>query len=477
MDDNATRRYTVLGITDGVDEQGRRCDQLTGPLAAAVEYLATHQPAVKNALRMLGMGRFGRDRTLLEVETTLNDDNTLDATCRGPLAPLVGGKLEAGLRELSARRFKVIRRQDGQYSFSIYQPPMPSEAGIKIIGNIGLGRWTTGRPRVTTATLQITARCQADCFHCSAAKHKDRAKEELTTDEWKRVIRQAERLGVVNIVFTGGEPLLRPDLYELISWVDPKEATAMMFTNGLLLDDEHVAKLKEAGLYGLNVSLDSSVAEEHDGLRRVPGCFEKARQGIQRVKEAGMLVGISTYATPERLREGKVHRLIELGREWGVHEITIFDTVPTGKLLHHDRDRLLRQEDKDLLIRLDHDLNQDPSYPHIITQAYINGPLGSGCFAGWYQFYMTAYGDMMPCDFTPLAFGNARQEDLETIWSRLITHKAYEKPCNHCRMQDPAFRAAYIDRIPDTGPFPFPVELLESGIAKEQEAEEAVGVR
>ena len=465
--DNDTRRLVALAVTDAADENGKTRSKLVGPLARAFDHLAAKEPALQAVAKLLGAGRFGRQRILLEVETRLQEGLELEVKVRGPLATWIGGRLADGLQRSVSLHRRCLRRQDGQFSFTIYQPPIPSEAGLKVLGNVGIARASGSRPVVTTATLQVTARCQADCAHCSAARHRSREKEELTTEEWKRVIRQTEQLGVVNIVFTGGEPLLRPDIYELISWVDPREATAMMFTNGLMLDHDHVARLKEAGLYGLYVSLDSPDPERHDALRQVSGCFQRATTGAVRVREQGMLVGISTYATPERLHSGDMRRLIELGRELGVYEITIFDTVPTGRLLREEESRLLSPQDKEELIRMEEEFNADSSYPHIITQSKINGPRGTGCFAGWYQFYMTAYGDMTPCDFTPLTFGNARREAVADIWGRLVSHPIYQGHCNHCRMQDPQFRAAYINRIPDRGPFPFPVELLDRALARE----------
>jgi len=469
--DSDAHRFVAIAVTDEVDESGRTRPKLVGPLALACQTLAERQPALHAALRVMSAGRFGRDRTLLEVETRLGEGKNLDVHCRGPLAPFVGERLVKGFHELLARHDRPIRTANGQMSFTLYQPPVPSEANLKVMGNVVIGRVERGRPRITTATLQVTARCQADCIHCSAAKHRDREREELTTEEWKRIIRETEQLGVVNIVFTGGEPLLRRDIYELIAWVDRKEAEPMMFTNGLMLTQEVVDRLAAAGLYGCNVSLDSPDEAEHDAMRRVPGCFRRAAEGLQRLKAAGILTGISTYATPQRVRTGKVRQLVELGREWGVHEMTIFDTVPTGRLLHEDESGLLTDEDKAYLIDLEEEINAKPDYPAIITQAKINGPRGTGCFAGWYQFYMTAYGDVMPCDFTPLSFGNVRKEALSAIWDRLISHPAYRDPCNHCRMQDPQFRAAFINRIPDEGPFPYPAELLDlTGRAEEREA-------
>ncbi len=99
-------------------------------------------------------------------------------------------------------------------------------------------------------------------------------------------------------------------------------------------------------------------------------------------------------------------------------------------------------------------------YPHVITQAHVNGPTGAGCYGAWHQLYSTAYGEVMPCDFTPLSFGNVRTQPLREIWDKMTSHPAYCQRSPHCRMQDRDFRRQWIDRIPASGPFPYPMELL-----------------
>ncbi len=151
----------------------------------------------------------------------------------------------------------------------------------------------TKRPFPATHTMQITTACQCDCIHCSAVRFKNTERQPLTTGECKDFIRQTQELGVVDIIFTGGEPLLRSDLFELIAAVDKREAIAMIFTNGLLLTDDNVHRLADAGLYSLMVSLDSPEAEEHNRMRGTEQCWEKAVAGIERCLHAGLLCGIS----------------------------------------------------------------------------------------------------------------------------------------------------------------------------------------
>lgn len=318
-----------------------------------------------------------------------------------------------------------------------------------------------GHPQPTVCTLQVTTKCQANCIHCSAVRYKDPSKSELTTDEWKQVIDDSQKLGVVSVVFTGGEPLTRPDIFELIDYVDKDEAVPLMFCNGLLLSERYVKKLAAAGLHAIHVSIDAPNSDEHDNMRRVPGCFNKAIDGLMRCKDAGIITGISTYATPERLHNGEVIEMIELAKKIGTDEITIFDVVPTGRLLTEDRKHLLTDEDKAELCRIEEEYNVGHPLPQVITQAHINGPTGNGCFAGWCQFYVTAFGDMTPCDFTPLSFGNVRDEGVEISWQRIVCHENYGCHKESCRMQNPEFRARWIDKIPHSGPFPYPIADID----------------
>jgi len=371
----------------------------------------------------------------------------------GLLAPLFRRQLDRLVQRINAYGRPIATHNDG-FVYTLYQPPVPSTRMVNHFSRVLVQGRDLVRP--TTCTLQVTTRCQLDCYHCSAARFKSAEREELTTDEWIGVVRQAEDLGVNNIVLTGGEPLLRKDIYDLIRAVNHDRANAAMFTNGLLLTDERVARLREAGLFSMMVSLDDVRPEKHDELRRVPDGFRKAVEGMRRALDGGLLVGISTYVGPEDVREGRAEQMIELARDIGVHEITIFDTVPTGKLLPLEDEQLLSEEDKQGLIELERKHNAREGNPHVITQAFINGPDGAGCFAGYIQFYMTAFGDVNPCDFTPLTFGNIRDESLAAIWERMLAHPAYCTRSDHCRMQDPEFRRKYIDGIPEDVLLPWP---------------------
>ena len=109
------------------------------------------------------------------------------------------------------KKAKVIAQVNGAHAYTLYNPPIPTPAGLRAIdARIRALFFKLHTP--TTATMSVTYRCQCKCVHCSAEYFKDRVKDELTTDEYKKVIDGATELGVINFTFTGGEPMLREDL-------------------------------------------------------------------------------------------------------------------------------------------------------------------------------------------------------------------------------------------------------------------------
>ncbi len=245
----------------------------------------------------------------------------------------------------------------------------------------------------------------------------------------------------------------------------PRELSRVQaFTNALLLDEARAARLKEAGLFAVQLSLDSPDAAEHDRLRGVAGAFDAVREGVHHARGAGLLVGVSTYATNESVAARHLTRIARLADEWGVHEVTVFDVLPTGRLFRRT-DLLLTEQSRKQLLHEAAALNRSfRGRPHVITQAWTNSGRGFarfiGCLAGNYQFHITASGDFTPCDFTPLAIGSVRQRSVSDLWRTMVDHPAYCQHSKGCRMQSEAFRERYIDPIPAGAPLPFPIDRL-----------------
>ncbi|HUU92990.1 MAG TPA: radical SAM protein [Phycisphaerae bacterium] len=393
---------------------------------------------------------------LLQIKTWRDGDKRIGCELSGPLRSVFADKVDAFLAIVN--RLKIIAEKDGKNVYNLYNPPMPSPAALRPFER----KLRTMAERIVfpaTSTLSVTPRCPCKCIHCSADRFVTPERRELTTEELQSVIDQTLDLGVCTMIFTGGEPMVRADLPDLIAHVDKNRAHTMIFTSGVLLSEKNVEKLAEAGLGSMNVSIDADTAEAHDELRRMPGAFRKAMDGARRAREAGILTGISTYGCHETVNSGALEHLLEMACDEGFHEVTIFDCVPTGKFLSRPEVIMGRKDIKRIRALADA-YNASDRPIGITAQAKANAYDGGGCFGGFAQFYMTCYGDINPCDFNPISFGNVREEPLEVIWRRLVAHPEYAPHRHSCRMQSERYRAKYIEPIRDEETLPVRIERL-----------------
>jgi MoaA/NifB/PqqE/SkfB family radical SAM enzyme len=361
-------------------------------------------------------------------------------------------------------RLGPIAEHEGRNVYSLYLPAIPSGGDARLLEGIFRDK-LYGMRTPRAVTIGVTHACQCGCIHCSAEDNRDNG-EPLRTEEIRRIVSEGLALGLTNVTFTGGEPLLREDLEALIAGVSAEKAVSGIFTNGALLDAERADSLKSAGLQVVKASLDSPDPFAHDRLRQRAGSFREVEKGVQAALEAGLLVGISTYATNESVGKGRLTQIAALAAEWKVHEISVFDVIPTGRLLRED-EMIMDEDTRKDLMKEAAALNREfRGRPRISTQSWTNSPSGFaayfGCLAGTYQYHVTAYGDFTPCDFTPISFGNVRSESIESLWQKLADHPAYCKHRRECRMQSPAFRERYIRPIPEKAPLPYPIEKLEA---------------
>ncbi len=382
----------------------------------------------------------------------------IEAKVFGPPAAFFKDQVERVFQAVNS--LKVIAKKDGALVYNLYNPPQPTRAGLNAVAR-NIKAKMAGHPWPATANLAITTACQCKCVHCSFDPMIDRSRKELSSDEIKSVVTQAVGMNATLVIFVGGEPLLHKDIYDFIRHVDRNRAVPMIFTNGWLLTDENVARLVDAGLYSMNISIDSIDPAEHDELRGLKGAFEKAIEGGKRALAAGLLVGISTYATHERLEEGKVEELLQFAQKEGFNEVTIFDCIPSGKFLKRG-DIILSGEDKAKVTALAQRYHNMDHPMGVVAQSIVNSPKGAGCFGAHSELYMTPYGDIAPCDFNPISFGNVREASLKDIWVTMVSHKdfCYNHPT--CRMQTPAYRARYIDVLPDDIRLPVAIETVEA---------------
>lgn len=348
---------------------------------------------------------------------------------------------------------QIIETKDGYKAFSLLSPPIASPAArrrIRLImdnliaqgGRDNAKDIPLGSRTPHFVTMAVTYNCQCGCSHCSATSYKNRtesANEALTLPDLKNAVGQVIRLGTTCVVFTGGEPLLYDGIYDLVASVDKQKAICTIFTNGEYLNQQAAARFKKSGLFGVFVSFDDCDAAGHDSNRKRSGIFDKAVEGIRICQENGILTGISTYVTKEKIQNGELDAMMELGRKLNVLEVFIFDVIPTGRL-EEKYDLLLDGCDFNKIKAFRKKYNTRQDYPRIIHQTMLTSIAypctGEGCPAAVAHMHIRANGDVSPCDFTPVSFGNVRKTPLKKIWQEMSSHRLYANASSVCRLSD-----------------------------------------
>lgn len=335
---------------------------------------------------------------------------------------------------------KVIHFRDGHPVYSLSTPALYSKPAANMLART-LYRGIQNRNLPNLMSFAVTDVCNARCGHCSFYEAvDDPSRTPMTLAQCRDAIRAAQDLGVSMINFVGGEPLKRPDLPQILQSVDKDRSATSLFTNGWALP-EMARTLRESGLDGVYVSLDAADAVEHDRIRGLPGLFERGLRGLDGALATGMSVGISMCLTPEAFAAGEFERMVELARARGVHELIVFDAMPSGRL--RDRADLLDNEGwkEDLMARADV-YNRDLRYPGVLIHAYTVSHRSVGCSCGTSYFYLTPYGDVSSCDFNHHPFGNILEEPMHVVWERMTSDETYRQAkWGGCKVKDSEFLA------------------------------------
>jgi len=162
------------------------------------------------------------------------------------------------------------------------------------------------RPVKPVVVWNCTRRCNLRCIHCYSSSDNHAAPNELTGDEARKMITDIAAFECPVLLFSGGEPLLRPDILELVRFAKDKGLRAVISTNGTLITEELAATLSTIGLDYAGISLDAAEPEINDKFRGVRGAFDRALDGIRNCLAAGVKVGLRltiTSTTPSRSRE------------------------------------------------------------------------------------------------------------------------------------------------------------------------------
>jgi MoaA/NifB/PqqE/SkfB family radical SAM enzyme len=335
---------------------------------------------------------------------------------------------------------KVIHFRDGLPVYSLTTPALFSKPAANFMAR-ALYRTIQNRNLPNLMSFAVDDGCDAACEHCSFfTAVEEKGREVLSLAQATKAIADAQDLGVSVINLVGGEPLGREDLPELVKSIDKSRSTTLLFTNGSALE-KRAADLRKAGLDSVFVSIDAADAARHDRFRRAPGLFDRALAGVRKAKRLGMSVGFSATITPEAWRDGELKRIVELGRSIGVHEVFVFDALPTGR--YKSRCDLVGDGGGwvEEMVRWAAPYNADARYPGVTFFAYMTSHRSVGCSCGTSYFYLSPYGDVMSCDFNHAKFGNVLEEPLWRVWERLSTLPEFgQAKWGGCKIKDPEFR-------------------------------------
>ena len=316
----------------------------------------------------------------------------------------------------------------------------------------------------------LTRKCNLKCSHCYINATQNELKGELNTEESKRLIDQIAEVSRPLLVLSGGEPLLRKDVYELIRYGTEKGLRMGLGSNGGLIDAKAARDLKEAGVKTVSISLDSNVAAQHDEFRGVSGSWDKAVAAIKALRENDVLVQVNTTLTQQNYDQ--IDDIMTLAEQIGVENFHLFFLVPTGRGAKIADISPAMYEDmiKGTFAKTHkHKLNVRPSCaPQFMRIAKDMGldmrQWIRGCIAGLYYCRVYPNGDITPCPYLPIKLGNVRENTFKEIWFNSPIFKALRNPnslkgkcgaceyktlCGGCRARAYGLSSDFIDYCGD----------------------------
>lgn len=293
----------------------------------------------------------------------------------------------------------------------------------------------SGRNSPALIQIGVTYQCQCRCLHCYADAPRKEDRDVLKLQEIKSVIDQAVNIGVLQVIFTGGEPLMRKDLPEMVRYARKSGLITRINSNGWMLDPKYVVNLKKAGLTQCHVSIDSADPVIHDRRRGLDGLQAKALQGIRYLKQCGILVQILTVATKSNIGQG-LKDIIALGRDLGVMCVYIVFPVASGRY-DHSPDQLLNEEDRSRVRAL-----QDITHVHL----ELPTPRTECSVTSKSAFFVSPYGDVTSCPPVPYTIGSVRNHSLRFLWERLCSNLTFSFR-GDCPMNHPASRRALKEHV------------------------------
>jgi MoaA/NifB/PqqE/SkfB family radical SAM enzyme len=324
------------------------------------------------------------------------------------------------------KKFKYQNPQlfNKQIWMSTLVPPYPSEAFNRF-----MEVFIKDERLPQSANIAVTGECPFNCPFCSYGQ---RVKKDLRTEQIIDIVNQLKDLKCSIIGLTGGEPLLRNDLEEIIKAANP-EIFTILFTSGYKLTLERAISLKKAGIGCVTLGLEYADQKRQNETRGHNKAFKFVEDGINNCNNANIFTAIATIGTKEKIRTGELYKILKLSKEWNIDEIRLISPVATGRW-EGRTDQILEHDEYEELRKFHITQNRTHKTPILTWLTYYETQELFGCLTGYRYVFIDASGEVCPCDQTPLSFGNVTKESLNNIWKKM--EKSFPNPRLYCLMND-----------------------------------------
>ncbi len=265
---------------------------------------------------------------------------------------------------------------------------------------------------VALVQLQYNYLCNFKCKHCAIERFKQQKGRTLTVADVKRIADQADAMGLASICLSGGEPLIFPDLKEILLAIGPERFVISMDTNAWFLTEEKTKWLVDMGVDRVHLSLDG-LEFNHDDFRKAKGAWKRVIQALEYCKKYGLGVNINLVATKSMVLSGELIKELDFLAQFEVHT-SIIHAKPIGAFEQY-KDEILDTKDMNYIQTLHQQLGGKYNSS---THLSPNCGYEFGCLAVKREFSITAHGDVMPCPWIPISLGNIFNEDLDAIIKR-----------------------------------------------------------
>ncbi len=316
---------------------------------------------------------------------------------------------------------------NGRYYSTLSLPGFPSKAFDNMVRNGGMNFTEAGSPfkrQTDTVLLAVTSRCSLECTHCYERQNINK-NSPVTLTKWMEIVAELQRMGTNIIILTGGEPLLAfENVLKILESGNKDLSDFHIHTSGYSVTKNKVKELKQAGLTAAGIGLDDYLPERHNKIRGA-GSFEQAVEALRLFNEEGILTYVNFCVNKEVLQRDELFRYLDFIRSLNVSLIELLEPRPCGGFINETAEYLIGKKDKEKLLNFTITGNTEKKYkehPLIYYLAHIEGKNQMGCMMGGLShFYIDSAGNVNPCVFMPVSFGNIVREDFGTIFNRMRT--------------------------------------------------------